>query len=99
MACKFTISLCLLLILLNVCWIVADDTKEDVVDETNDDTTQDSTDDDKAASGEYSETTSTPSEEANSAADEKNVVTLTKDNFDDFIKDHDTVLVEFFAPW
>ncbi|KAE8348226.1 protein disulfide-isomerase [Aspergillus coremiiformis] len=27
------------------------------------------------------------------------VVTLTKDTFDDFIKDHDLVLAEFFAPW
>ena len=34
------------------------------------------------------------------AADkESDVVSLTKDTFDDFIKSHDLVLAEFFAPW
>lgn len=27
------------------------------------------------------------------------VVTLTKDSFDDFMKAHDLVLAEFYAPW
>lgn len=30
---------------------------------------------------------------------ESDVVSLTKDTFDDFIKSHDLVLAEFFAPW
>lgn len=35
-----------------------------------------------------------------SAADaESDVVSLTKDTFSDFIKEHDLVLAEFFAPW
>lgn len=35
-----------------------------------------------------------------SAADEKSdVVSLTKDTFNDFMKSHDLVLAEFFAPW
>ena len=39
-----------------------------------------------------------------SAADDKpegksDVVSLTKDTFDEFIKEHDLVLAEFFAPW
>lgn len=35
-----------------------------------------------------------------SAADaESDVHSLKKDNFDDFIKEHDLVLAEFFAPW
>ena len=102
MACKFTINLCLTLILLNVCWIRAEDTKEGDVEETNKEGTQKSenTDDNKAASGEYTDTTtSSETDEATSATDEKSVVTLTKDNFDAFINDHDTVLVEFYAPW
>ena len=103
MANKFTISLCLILVLLSVCWIKAEDAKDDVVDETNENEAPNSEDtvDDRPASGEYSETTTGSSEtnEASSATDEKSVVTLTKDNFDAFIKDHDTVLVEFYAPW
>ena len=102
MACKFTINVCLILILLNVCWIKAEGTKEGDVDETNKEGTQKSenTDDNKAASGEYTDTTtSSETDEASSASDEKSVVTLTKDNFDAFINDHDTVLVEFYAPW
>lgn len=35
----------------------------------------------------------------NAADSESDVVSLTKDNFDDFIKSHDLVLAEFFAPW
>ncbi|PKY02910.1 protein disulfide isomerase [Aspergillus campestris IBT 28561] len=39
-----------------------------------------------------------------SAADDQpevksDVVSLTKDNFDEFIKEHDLVLAEFYAPW
>lgn len=35
-----------------------------------------------------------------SAADAESAVTqLNKDTFDDFIKQHDLVLAEFFAPW
>jgi protein disulfide-isomerase A1 len=35
-----------------------------------------------------------------SAADaESDVFQLTKDTFSDFVKDHDLVLAEFFAPW
>lgn len=30
---------------------------------------------------------------------ESDVVSLTKDTFNDFIKSHDLVLAEFFAPW
>lgn len=30
---------------------------------------------------------------------ESSVVSLTKNTFDDFIKSHDLVLAEFFAPW
>lgn len=30
---------------------------------------------------------------------EEVVVTLTKENFDDFIQDNPMVLVEFYAPW
>jgi len=30
---------------------------------------------------------------------EDNVVVLTDDNFDDFVKENDKVLVEFYAPW
>ena len=100
---KFAISLCFFLVLLNVCWIKAEDAKDNVADETSKDETQtlEDTDDETPASGEYSETTSSSSEtnEPSSATDEKSVVTLTKDNFDAFIKDHDTVLVEFYAPW
>lgn len=33
------------------------------------------------------------------AEGESNVVSLTKDTFHDFIKSHDLVLAEFFAPW
>lgn len=32
-------------------------------------------------------------------AEEDNVVVLTDDNFDDFVKDNSKVLVEFYAPW
>ena len=31
--------------------------------------------------------------------EEKNVVVLTDDNFDDFIQEHPTAMVEFYAPW
>ncbi|KAH8704722.1 thioredoxin-like domain-containing protein [Talaromyces proteolyticus] len=34
-----------------------------------------------------------------SDAEESNVLSLTKDTFSDFIKEHDLVLAEFFAPW
>ncbi|KAJ5102853.1 hypothetical protein N7532_003382 [Penicillium argentinense] len=37
-------------------------------------------------------------EPAADAAD-SNVISLTKDTFDDFVKEHDLVLAEFFAPW
>lgn len=103
MARKLAISLCLILVLLSICWIKAEDAKDDVVDETSKDETQklEDADDETPASGEYTETTGSSSEanEASSATDEKSVVTLTKDNFNAFIKDHDTVLVEFYAPW
>ncbi|KAJ5101481.1 hypothetical protein NUU61_003703 [Penicillium alfredii] len=33
------------------------------------------------------------------SAEDSNVVTLTQDTFNDFIKSHDLVLAEFFAPW
>ena len=102
MACRFSINLCLVLILFNACWIKAEDIKEDVVDETTKEETQESEnmEDDKAASGEYTDTTTTSeTNDASPATDEKSVVTLTKDNFDAFINDHDTVLVEFYAPW
>jgi hypothetical protein len=102
MACKFTINLFLIFILSNVCWIAAEDEKESVVEETNQEGTEDSedTNDDKAASGEYTDTTtSSETGEAKPATDEKSVVTLTKDNFDAFINEHETVLVEFYAPW
>lgn len=37
---------------------------------------------------------------AEPAADaDSNVISLTKDTFDDFVKEHDLVLAEFFAPW
>lgn len=32
-------------------------------------------------------------------AADSNVITLTKDTFDDFVKEHDLVLAEFYAPW
>lgn len=32
-------------------------------------------------------------------AADTNVVSLTKDTFDDFVKEHDLVLAEFYAPW
>jgi len=32
-------------------------------------------------------------------AADSNVISLTKDTFDDFVKEHDLVLAEFFAPW
>ncbi|KAJ5214805.1 hypothetical protein N7468_010484 [Penicillium chermesinum] len=35
--------------------------------------------------------------EANSA--ESNVLSLTQDTFNDFVKEHDLVLAEFYAPW
>lgn len=36
-----------------------------------------------------------------SASDEtaSDVISLTKDTFEDFVKEHDLVLAEFFAPW
>lgn len=30
---------------------------------------------------------------------ESNVIALTKDTFGDFVKEHDLVLAEFYAPW
>lgn len=38
---------------------------------------------------------------AEPAADpaDSDVLSLTKDTFDDFVKEHDLVLAEFFAPW
>lgn len=36
--------------------------------------------------------------ESADAAD-ANVISLTKDTFNDFVKEHDLVLAEFFAPW
>lgn len=36
--------------------------------------------------------------ESADAAD-SNVISLTKDTFNDFVKEHDLVLAEFFAPW
>jgi protein disulfide-isomerase A1 len=32
-------------------------------------------------------------------AADSNVISLTKDTFDDFVKEHDLVLAEFYAPW
>lgn len=32
-------------------------------------------------------------------AADSNVITLTKDTFDDFVKEHPLVLAEFYAPW
>lgn len=91
-------------ILLSACWINAEDTNEGVVDKTSEKKTGEpgNRDDEKPASGEYTATTSssdTGDAILNQAADEKSVVTLTKDNFDDFIKNTETVLVEFYAPW
>ncbi|XP_028412228.1 protein disulfide-isomerase A4-like [Dendronephthya gigantea] len=101
MARKIRISLCLVILLI-ACWINAEDMNEAVVDETSKEKTEEVgiTDDDKPASGEYTATTS-PSDTSDAILnqDEKSVVTLTKDNFDDFIKDTATVLVEFYAPW
>ena len=34
-----------------------------------------------------------------SASDKSDVISLTKTTFDEFIKDHELVLAEFFAPW
>jgi len=36
---------------------------------------------------------------ASAANAESDVVSLKKDTFEDFIKEHDLVLAEFFAPW
>ena len=32
-------------------------------------------------------------------AADSNVISLTKDTFDDFVKEHELVLAEFYAPW
>lgn len=39
------------------------------------------------------------SEPAADAPEHSDVVTLTTDTFKDFVKEHDLVLAEFYAPW
>lgn len=40
-----------------------------------------------------------PEEEKSAPEEENDVVILTDDNFDDFVEEHDLVLLEFYAPW
>ncbi|XP_046846984.1 protein disulfide-isomerase A4-like isoform X2 [Xenia sp. Carnegie-2017] len=92
----------LLLIFVNICIMKTEEVQDDAVEDDIKDAkkVESAEQSDEPATGEYTDSTVTSNEADNGKKeDDKNVVTLTKDNFESFINDNEIVLVEFFAPW
>lgn len=88
------------LIFVNICIMKTEEVQDDADDIKDAKKVESSEQSDEPATGEYTDSTVTSNEADNGKKeDDKNVVTLTKDNFESFINDNEIVLVEFFAPW
>lgn len=96
MFCKRFVRFCLIFILLQIFLVIGDEATKD--DEINVAETANQDDPENSVTGSETTTNDDPGDSLKEK-EEVNVLTLTTSNFDNAIKEHDVILVEFFAPW
>ena len=100
MFCKRFVRFCLIFILLQIFLVIGDEATKD--DEINVAETANQDDPEDSVTGSETTTNDDPAVSGGDTLKEKeevNVLTLTTSNFDNVIKEHEIILVEFFAPW
>ena len=96
MFCKRFVRFCLIFILLQIFLVIGDEATKD--DEINVAETANQDDPENSVTGSETTANDDPGDSLKEK-EEVNVLTLTTSNFDNAIKEHDVILVEFFAPW